>query len=270
MNKHTALKKFGQNYLADKNILKKIAEEINPQKEDLLLEIGPGYGALTEFLFAGCNNLTSVEIDTRVIDELKNKFPGLNVINADFLKYNISELLQNKNSKLRVAGNIPYNLTSPILFKLIENREIINDAVFLVQDEVAKRINAQMGTKDYGILSVILQYFSTTKYCFKVSPNVFIPKPKVFSAVIHLYFKDTSDNRLDEKLFIQIVKACFGNRRKTLKNSLSNSIFKAVDFSGCGIDLTLRAERLLINDFIQLTRFAESQLLKSPVASELS
>lgn len=255
MNTHTALKKFGQNYLADKNILRKIADEVNPQKDDLLLEIGPGYGALTEMLIKSCDRMTSVEIDTRVIDELKTKFPTLNIINQDFLKFDISSLLWIPEKKIRVAGNIPYNLTSPILFKLIENRNIVSDAVFLVQDEVAKRINAQKRTKDYGILSVILQYFTTVKYCFKVSPNVFIPKPKVFSAVIHLYFKDTSGQNIDEKLFIQIVKACFGNRRKTLKNSLSNSIFKDVNFSDCPIDLSLRAEQLEINDFIELTKF---------------
>lgn len=259
MNTHTALKKFGQNYLADKNILKKIAEEINPCNEDLLLEIGPGYGALTEFLVSSCSRFTAVEIDTRVIDELKSKFPEINVINTDFLKFNISTLIKIPHKKLRVAGNIPYNLTSPILFKLIENKNIINDAVFLVQDEVAKRINAQRGTKDYGILAVILKYFATVKYCFKVSPNVFIPRPKVFSAVIHLYFKDTSAENLDELLFIKIVKACFGNRRKTLKNSLSNSIFRDVNFSDCSIDLGLRAEQLEIKDFIELTRFVKGK-----------
>jgi dimethyladenosine transferase len=260
MNTHKALKKFGQNYLTDKNILRKIADEINPQKDDLLIEVGPGYGALTEYLADKCTNFTAIEIDTRVIEDLKLKFPTLKIINDDFLKFNLRSLIAKKETKLRVAGNIPYNLTSPILFRLIDNTDIISDAVFLVQDEVAKRINAVIGTKDYGILSVIMQYFATVKYCFKVSPNVFLPKPKVSSAVIHLYFHSKENYKLNDKLFMKVVKACFGNRRKTLKNSLSNSIFRDVNFSGCEIDLSLRAERLDMPDFINLTQFIDSQL----------
>lgn len=260
MNTHKALKKFGQNYLTDKNILKKIADEISPQKEDVLLEIGPGYGALTEFIIDRCEKLTAVEIDTRVIEELSIKFPSLRIINHDFLKFDIKTFFAESQKRIRVAGNIPYNLTSPILFKLIENKECISDAVFLVQDEVAKRINAVKGTKDYGILAVILQYFTKTNYCFKVSPNVFFPRPKVFSAVIHLHFKSENTTGVDEKLFIKMVKACFGNRRKTLKNSLSNSIFNDVNFSDCGIDMGLRAEQLEIPDFIKLTNFASIKI----------
>jgi 16S rRNA (adenine1518-N6/adenine1519-N6)-dimethyltransferase len=260
MNDFAALKKFGQNYLADKNILKKISDEIAPSANDILLEIGPGYGALTEFLIKNCPDMTAVEIDTRVIKHLEDKFSGIKIINQDILKFDFNSLLISSVSKIRVAGNIPYNLTSPILFKLIENRSIINDAVFLVQDEVARRINAVKNTKEYGILAVVLQYFCSVKYCFKVSPNVFIPKPKVFSAVIHLNFKTDVSQEVSGKLFIQIVKACFGNRRKTLKNSLSNSIFKDVDFFGCPVDLSHRAEQLTIDDFVELTRFVSIRL----------
>lgn len=249
------LKRFGQNYLADDNILRKIADEINPKKDDLLIEIGPGFGALTKFLIEKVDNLIAVEIDERVIESLLTKFPGLHLITSDILDFDIEKLSKDEKSKVRVAGNIPYNLTSPILFKLIENTNYVNDAVLMIQYEVAQRINAKRGTKDYGILAVLMQYFADVEFCFKVSPNVFYPKPKVFSAVIHLRFKNC-DLLPEEKIyFIKVVKAAFGNRRKTLKNSLSNSIFGNLNFEGCGIDLSLRAEQLTIDNFLMLTKF---------------
>ena len=262
MTKIRPLKRFGQNYLADDNILRKIAEEINPSRGDLLVEIGPGLGALTKFLYERVNNLIAVEIDTRVIENLLSKFPELRLITSDILEFDIKGLSVENESKVRIVGNIPYNLTSPILFKMIENNNYINDAVLMVQYEVAQRINAKRGIKDYGILAVIIQYFADVELCFKVSPNVFYPKPKVFSAVIHLHFKDNNLLPEEKQFFIKVVKAAFGNRRKTLKNSLSNSIFANLNFEGSGIDLSLRAEQLSIDDFLRLTKFTyeKSQL----------
>jgi 16S rRNA (adenine1518-N6/adenine1519-N6)-dimethyltransferase len=140
---------------------------------------------------------------------------------------------------------------------MIEQGNIIEDSILMVQYEVAKRITAKKGTKDYGILAVLLQQFTKVKFCFKVSPNVFYPKPKVYSALVHLYFKETLLNKKERDFFIMIVKSAFGNRRKTLKNSLSNSIFKEVNFSDSGIDLSLRAEQLDINDFMILSNFVQ-------------
>jgi 16S rRNA (adenine1518-N6/adenine1519-N6)-dimethyltransferase len=247
-------KRFGQNFLQDENILNKIVKEIDPQPDDLIIEIGPGYGALTRKLISATENLIAVEIDNELSKELKEKYPQLHLINEDFLETDLSKLSKDEK-KLRVVGNIPYNITSPILFKLIENNKLIQDAVFMVQLEVAKRMTADRGTKDYGILAVVLKYFSETKLCFKISPNVFHPKPKVYSALIHINFKEINYPEEEQKLFIQIVKASFGNRRKILKNSLSNSIFHEIDFSNSGIDLSLRAENLSVEDFITLTEF---------------
>ena len=260
MQKIKPLKRFGQNYLKDENIINKILAEIDPLPNDNLVEIGPGTGALTSKLLAKTPSFTAIEIDTRVIEQLKKEFPSLNFIQNDFLKLNLNSIYQEKSSKLRVVGNIPYNLTSPIIFKLIENHSIILDSVLMVQNEVAQRITAKRGTKDYGILAVILQFFTVVKYCFKVSPNVFHPKPKVYSAVIHISFKEMEINDELKSFFIKIVKASFGNRRKTLKNSLSNSIFKDVNFFNSGIDLSLRAEQLEINDFLILAKFAYKNL----------
>jgi 16S rRNA (adenine1518-N6/adenine1519-N6)-dimethyltransferase len=134
----------------------------------------------------------------------------------------------------------------------------------MVQLEVAKRMTANRGTKDYGILAVVLNYFTETKLCFKISPNVFFPKPKVYSALVHINFKVMEQTEEEQKLFIQIVKASFGNRRKILKNSLSNSIFSEIDFSNSGIDLSLRAENLNVEDYMKLTKYV---LNVSPVTT---
>lgn len=263
MDKVQPLKKFGQNYLQDRNILLKIIEEINPEPDDSLIEIGPGMGALTGELAARLNTFIAVEIDSRVAEELRASFPNLMLINEDFLKIDFSRIEKLPGKRFRIAGNIPYNITSPILFKLIENHKDINDAVFMIQYEVARRLTAEKGTKDYGILAVVLNYFADVKFCFKVSPNVFYPRPKVFSAVVHLKFRELATDDKFNRLFIKVVKACFGNRRKTLKNSLNNSIFGSTDFTGSPVNLQLRAEQLNQEDFISLTRFVQSKNMKA-------
>jgi 16S rRNA (adenine1518-N6/adenine1519-N6)-dimethyltransferase len=257
MKKITPIKKLGQNYLKDKNIIDKIILEIDPRKNDQIIEIGPGSGSLTEGLAEKNRNLTLVEIDRRVKEELKSRFTDANFIEGDFLKINLESILE-RDRIVKVVGNIPYNITSPILFKLIEFRENINESVLVVQDEVAKRISAPYRTKDYGILSVIMTYFADVKYCFRISPNVFHPKPKVHSALIHVYFGNNRAKEIDEELFIKIVKASFGHRRKTLKNSLSNSIFENYDFSGINLDFSKRAEELKVSDFVYLTKMLQS------------
>lgn len=252
-----ALKRFGQNYLHDNNIIQKIIEEFSPNKNDIILEIGPGKGALTKFLSGKAKVFYAVEIDKRVIDDLKNNFPDVIFINQDFLAL---DLKGNKfidfnsiGQKLRVIGNIPYNITSPILFKLIENRDLISDTLLMTQFEVAKRIVAKPNTKDYGILSVLVGYFATPEFCFKVSRNVFNPKPNVDSAIIKIDFNQNKIANINDELFIKVVKACFGNRRKTLKNSLNNSDLINVDVTKIPFDLSKRAEQLEIKDFIYLT-----------------
>jgi 16S rRNA (adenine1518-N6/adenine1519-N6)-dimethyltransferase len=170
------LKRFGQNYLTDPNILAKIADEIAPAEDDNLIEIGPGKGALTEKLLERVNSLTAIEIDKRVREELAEKFPQLKLISGDFLEIDLFDLYSVKNKNLRVVGNIPYNITSPIIFKMIEQHKLIEDSVLMVQYEVAKRIKGKKGTKDYGIFSVILNYIADVKICFKVSPSSFTNK----------------------------------------------------------------------------------------------
>ena len=260
MQKVKPLKRFGQNYLHDNNIIKKIVKEINPQPDDTIVEIGPGRGALTEHIYGKTKEFIAVEIDKRVIDDLGSMFPNLKLIRSDFLKIDFHLLQSSETKRIRIIGNIPYNITSPIIFKAINNSELIEDMVFTVQEEVAKRMIAKKGTKNYGILAVLLNYFSETNFCFKVSPNAFYPKPKVTSAVVHITLKRLNSEKNEKQTFINIVKASFGNRRKTLKNSLSNSIFREINFSGADIDLSLRAEQLDVNDFIKLTEYVRDHL----------
>jgi 16S rRNA (adenine1518-N6/adenine1519-N6)-dimethyltransferase len=276
MNDLKPLKRFGQNYLKDSNIIRKILKEIDPKPEDLIIEIGPGFGALTGPLLQNSPNITAVEIDKRAAAFLSKKFPRLNILNEDFLRLDLEKIYAERsgpaskeNRFLRIAGNIPYNITSPVLFKMILKNNLIRDVVLMVQYEVAKRITSKKGSKDYGILAVLLNFFSDVKFCFKVSPNVFFPKPDVFSAVIHLYFKEINMNSGDKKIFINIVKAAFGNRRKTIKNSLSNSIFTDIDFSDSGIDLSLRAEQLDTGSFLKLAEFAKRKEVKNIVGGSL-
>jgi 16S rRNA (adenine1518-N6/adenine1519-N6)-dimethyltransferase len=259
MKKVIPKKRFGQYYLKDPNILNKIVGEINPATDDLIVEIGPGYGALTDKLFPLTQYFSAIEIDKNAVKHLRESYPNINIIEQDFLKIEFENLLNAANQNLRVVGNIPYNLTSPILFKLFENNKLVKDAVLMVQYEVAKRITAKKDIKDYGILSVITTYFAQTRFCFKISPNVFYPTPKVYSALIHLYFREIKSTNEKQKLFISIVKAAFGKRRKILKNSLSNSIFNKIDFTDSGIDLSLRAENLTVKDFETLTNYVLSK-----------
>jgi 16S rRNA (adenine1518-N6/adenine1519-N6)-dimethyltransferase len=260
MNRKFPIKRFGQNYLRDENIIHKIISEISPKGDDLIIEIGPGEGALTSKLIEKTDWLIAVEVDRRNVDVLKVKFPKLQLISGDFLELDLNTIFNKYNKKLRLIGNIPYNITSPIIFKMIENREIIHDSVLMVQHEVAQRIIAKSGGKEYGILSVITQNFADVKLCFKVSPNVFYPRPKVHSAIIHLYFKENSDDKKDDEMFIKIVKAAFGNRRKMLYNSLKNSIFGHLNFNDTEINLSLRAEKLSIEDFTTLAKFVSEQI----------
>lgn len=253
------LKRFGQNYLSDLNIINKIIAEINPEKKDHIVEIGPGRGSLTEKILEKADSLTAIEIDKRIKEELQNKYPALRLISEDVLKTDFKKIFSTEN-KIRIVGNIPYNITSPIIFKMIEYNDIIEDSVLMVQYEVAKRLKGKKGTKDYGILSVLLNYFAEVKFCFKVSPSSFYPRPNVFSAVVHLSFKEVNIDEELKSLLIQVVKASFGNRRKTLKNSLGNSIFSNIDFNDSEIDLTRRAEQLDTNDFLTLARFVQKEL----------
>lgn len=254
------LKKFGQNFLTDKNIIKKILAEIEPSEGDELLEIGPGMGAITEGLYEASKNFSVVEIDERAAGYLAERFPGLNIIRNDILKFDFNEYYSAKRNKLRIVGNIPYNITSPIILKLLENQSIIRDVILMVQKEAGQRVLAQQGDKDFGVLNVILKTFTESRICFKVPASAFYPKPHVDSVIMHLRFHGNIDFIPDVPLYISVVKASFGNRRKILKNSLNNSIFQDIDFSDSPVNLAVRAEELQVSDYIKLTNFIMAKM----------
>ena len=252
------LKRFGQHFLTDKNIINKIVEEINPVIDDHIIEIGPGRGAITDFLFSRAGKYTAFEIDRGSVEELEKKYSAIEIIQSDFLKSDLINCFGNKTLTIRVVGNIPYNITSPIIYKILHYRNHIGQAVLLMQDEAAKRFFSSHGSGSYGIIPVLLEIICEKKYCFKVSPNVFYPKPKVNSALIKLKFNKSpiSDNLY--AILYNFLRTIFNERRKTLKNSLRNSIFGDCDFSALGLDVTKRPEQITPEEYLEIARKIES------------
>ena len=254
---HRARKRFGQHFLHDKNIIDKILRAIDPQQDDNLLEIGPGQGALTLPLLNYCEQLTAVELDRDLIPLLQQGAAHggkLNVINADILKFEIDSLPRSKD--LRIVGNLPYNISTPLMFHLMDSISQIQDMHFMVQKEVGKRIVAEVGSRNYGRLSVMIQYFCHCQYLFDVAPGCFTPPPKVDSAIIRLTPHTTPIASVNDfTIFSEIVRTAFSQRRKTISNSLK-SILPPEALDACQIDRRLRAENLTLQDFASLSNYA--------------
>ena len=252
----TPKKSLGQHFLNDISIAKKIVESLSPCQN--ILEIGPGTGILTQFLIKKNNNLKLVEIDNESVNYLISELKiDKNIIyKQDFLNLNLSKLFENNN--FSIIGNFPYNISSQIVFKIIENRKLIPEMCGMFQYEVAERICENEGSKKYGIISVITQAFYETKLLFEVSNNFFSPPPKVNSAVILLKRKKNLKIDCDEKLFFKIVKLSFQQRRKTLRNSL-----KQINLSENLREHTIfdkRPEQLSVDQFIDLTNLINQDL----------
>ncbi len=249
-------KHLGQHFLKDTNITRKITACLDA-KFTAICEIGPGTGILTQSLLERDNlsELTLIEIDTESVEYLNNHFSNekLRVLEADFLKSNLPVLFP---SEVALIGNFPYNISSQIFFKVLENRNYIPEVVGMIQKEVAERIAAPPGNKTYGILSVLLQSWYDIEYCFTVNETVFFPPPKVKSAVIRLRRNKTTSLNCDESLFFKVVKAGFGQRRKTLRNALK-VLFGHIEFDHPL--LSQRAEQLSVSDFVTLTLLFEAK-----------
>ena len=248
---HPFRKRWGQNFLADRNLLDKIVRTIDPKKSDSILEIGPGEGALTELIYPIVKEMVAIEIDPMLIEHLKNResLKGLNIVHGDVLLQDI-ESLPVKNL-VRVIGNIPYNITSPIIFWLIEQLHFWDDAFIMMQKEVAERLSAVVGTKAYGRFTVVTGAYLNMEYCFTIPPDVFIPKPKVDSAIIR-FTKKENPLISDEKYmrFNKLVSAAFSQRRKMLRNTLKGwdihpDLQEQINFSR-------RPETLTIEEFVAL------------------
>ncbi|ASQ90672.1 ribosomal RNA small subunit methyltransferase A [Prosthecochloris sp. GSB1] len=241
-------KKLGQNFLTDRNIARKIVESAAVAQSDRVLEIGPGFGSLTSMILEYRKTFTAVEKDPVLASFIREEFPSVSLLEADFLTVDIAAMAA--EGRLKVLGNIPYSITSPILFKLLDNRRHIVSATLMMQHEVARRLTAKPNTKEYGILAVQLQTFCDVDYLFKVGKKVFRPRPEVDSAVVRIVPRH-SEMDADETGFRAFVRKAFAQRRKTLQNNLK----KEYDLSGVvTIDTGLRAEALTIEEFARLYR----------------
>ena len=247
-------KHLGQHFLIDEKISERISNAISKSNKINLLEIGPGTGALTKFLLHENIDLISYELDVESITYLKNTFPTLIVYNEDILKTDWTKIFKGNYS---VTGNFPYNISSQILFKIYENRTIIDEMVGMFQKEVAERVCSGPGTKKYGILSVLIQAYYDVEYLFTVNEEVFNPPPKVKSGVIKITRNNTIELDCDEKLFFKVVKAIFNQRRKMARNSLKSLLGdKKIDH----VLLTKRPEELSIENFTEITKMIESKI----------
>ena len=258
-------KKFGQNFLIDEHVLNKIIAAAGVTKEDMVLEIGPGFGTMTQYLSENAREVVAVEIDKELIPVLNDTlsdYDNVTIINEDILKVDIEKLVQERNggNSIKVVANLPYYITTPIIMGLLENHVPVDNITVMVQKEVAMRMQAKPGTKDYGALSLAVQYYAKPYIAANVPPNCFIPRPNVGSAVIRLeLFDEPPVNVKDEKMMFSIIRASFNQRRKTLQNSIVNGglpftkeqISKALD--KMELADTIRGEALSLEQFGKLT-----------------
>lgn len=254
MNRHPR-KRFGQHFLTASEIIDDIVAAIAPQPGDTIVEIGPGRAALTDPLSTFAIDLHAIEFDRDLVAELRTRYANrdnVTIHEADALSFDYSSIGDN----LRIVGNLPYNISTPLMFHLLDSARLIRDMHFMVQKEVAQRAVAAAGDSSYGRLSVMLQYRCRCHYLFDVPPASFRPPPKVDSAVIRLEpYPEPQHEIGDYTVFSKLVQAAFGQRRKTVSNSLKSMLDRAT-IAACGIDPGLRAENLAIADFARLSRAA--------------
>lgn len=259
-------KSLGQHFLIDKNIAEKIIRLADISEDDTVWEIGHGSGILTEKLLDRCGKLFAFEIDKKWVEFLKEKFsdPNLHLINQDILDIDFSKY--GDNEKIKIVANLPYHITSPLIFKFIDNKELFSSITIMIQDEVADRIIARPGCKDYGRLSIKSQFYFKISKLFRVPPHLFKPKPKVVSAVIQMVPKKKLQKIDNEKLLWKIVDVTFQHRRKMLRASLkyflSDKVLKIL-IEKQGLCLTKRPEELSIEEFIYLTKLIHHELLQN-------
>lgn len=260
-------KKFGQNFLIDTHVLEKIIRAANITKDDFIVEIGPGIGTMTQYLCEAAREVVAVEIDKNLIPILENDtlsaYDNVTVINQDILKLDLNKLVQERNNgkPIKVVANLPYYITTPIIMGLFENETPIENITVMVQKEVAQRMQVGPGTKDYGALSLAVQYYADPYIVANVPPNCFMPRPNVGSAVIQLTKHIEKPVKVkDEKLMFKLIRASFNQRRKTLQNGLNNSselnftkeeIISAIEEAG--FSPTIRGEALTLEDFAKLS-----------------
>ena len=263
---HRPRKRFGQNFLHDPAIIARIVNAIGPKPGERLVEIGPGQGAITWPLLERAGSLEVVELDRDLVAALQQQTPAgahLSIHSADALRFDFRALAR-PGERLRVVGNLPYNISTPLLFHLLEQSEVIEDMFFLLQKEVVDRITATPGNKSWGRLGVMVQYHCAAQRLFGVGPGAFYPPPKVDSAVLHLApYRTPPVDVGDYRVFSQLVAQAFTLRRKTLRNAARNFL-TADAMADLGIDPQRRAETLSLEEFARLSRAAEIKMGEPP------
>ena len=259
----TPKKKLGQHFLADPNILNKIVQKAGIGEGEVVLEVGPGLGEMTAALAREAGKVIAVEVDSTLAAVLKEKLgnlPNVEIIHQDILKVDFRKLFERERCPVKVVANLPYQISTPLLFRFIESRNLFSTLTLMLQREVAERMAASPGGKQYGPLSVFVQSFSDLSLCFFVKPSAFVPPPKVESAVIHLSWKEKPAIEPEEEgWFRKVVKGCLGYRRKTLLNALKHSGLPLPEalqqkVEAAGIDCRRRPETLHIREFVTLAR----------------
>jgi len=247
-------KSLGQNFLHDANVARKIVRALHLRREDRVLEIGPGKGALTSLMLLELPRLTAIELDNELAGQLNTAFgERLTLYNDDVLEIDLHSIASKGQGKFRIVGNIPYNITSPILFWIIDSSDVVADCTLMMQREVAQRLVAKPRSKEYGILAIFAQYYSTPKLLFTVSPRSFYPIPDVMSAIVSLNFETPRPIRAaDDSIFRAVVRGTFGKRRKTLRNGLRSLDVPSEFLDTTPIDLDRRPEELSVAEFAAL------------------
>lgn len=253
--KHKARKRFGQNFLQDQHIIQRIVRSVNAKADERVVEIGPGQGAITRYLLETCPQLQVIELDRDLIPILLAQFAkyrDFNIHQQDALKFDFSTLVQ-EGEKLRVVGNLPYNISTPLIFHLLSHHQLIDDMHFMLQKEVVQRLAAEPGEKHYGRLSVMVQYYCEVENLFAVPPESFDPKPKVDSAIVRLQPHTELPYVADDVEHLgKLVNLAFQQRRKTLRNTLKQLI-DSETIDTLDIDTRLRPENLSIQDYVDLS-----------------
>ena len=263
-NNFTFRKNYGQNFLIDSHVIDKVIDASEIDKDTEVLEIGPGIGTLTEYLAEAAKSVTAVEIDDKLIPILEknlSKYDNVKIIHGDILKQNIAELFEGRHFK--IVANLPYYITTPIIMELLESRVPADSITVMIQKEVADRMQASPGTKDYGALSLAVQYYSEPYLAANVPPNCFMPRPNVASAVIRLRRREEPPVEVeDERLMFRLIRAAFNQRRKTLANAIKN--FEGMTFlredvenalTASGIDTRIRGEALGLQEFAEISNY---------------
>ena len=252
---HQIRKRFGQNFLHDKHVISKIIDAVSPTKDDHILEIGPGFGAITEQLAQSGAKLHCIELDTDLAASLKShyrKYKSVNILEADALKFDLSSIATMK-TPLRVVGNLPYNISTPLIFHFLKNSKLIKDMTFMLQLEVIQRMVSKVGSKNYGRLGLMVQYYCEVEHLFNIASDAFIPRPKVVSAIARLKpHKASSIKAKDPECLKTVIQTAFNQRRKTVRNSLSTLVSESL-LESIAVNKKLRPENLTLEDYVRIS-----------------